>query len=181
MRKEGIPVIDADGLGHMVLEPGGLAYKAVISKFGTKILSSDNKTIDRQELGRLVFDDAKMRQKLESITHPAIAELARQGLSLIAQRDKKFAVYEAALLVETGIYKGMTALIVVSATLENQLKRISARDNLTPKAAAARIASQLPLKEKTEVADYIIENDSTFEELEGKVKKIITLLKKRFV
>ncbi|MBN2803255.1 MAG: dephospho-CoA kinase [Deltaproteobacteria bacterium] len=175
-----IPVLDADSLGHMVLEPGQPAYEKVLSVFGNDILGIDNEKIDRQKLGKKVFDNTEERLKLEAITHPEIASLAAKGLSLIAGRGEKFAVYEAALLVETEIYKQLEALIVLSSSLENQLVRLCQRDKLSKDDAALRIANQLPLVEKLKVADYVIENNSTYEELKLKAVGVAELLKEKY-
>ena len=180
LRAAGLPVIDADALGHMVLEPEGAAYDDVLAAFGARILGPDGVTIDRQALGREVFDDPARRAQLETITHPAIAGLAVQALELIAERGRPFAVYEAALLVETGIYRDLAALIVVSCSLAAQVERVVARDGLSREAAAARIASQLPLAEKLAVADYVLANDGTPEELEGAVRDLVAELEDRF-
>ncbi len=179
-RKQGIPVLDADSLGHMILEPGQPAYEKIIDTFGSDILGVDKKTIDRQKLGKKVFDDNKKRAQLESITHPEIANLAAKGLSLIASKGEKIAIYEAALLVEAEIYKQLEALIVVSCSVENQLKRVCHRDKLSAKDAATRIACQLPLDDKLKFADFIIENNSTLEHLENRSIQLVKSLKKKF-
>ena len=178
-REAGIPVMDADQFGHMVLaRDDGAAYKPVLEAFGADILREDGE-IDRQKLGKKVFGDEALRIKLESITHPAIAELSRQGMQLIEQRGAKLAVYEAALLVETGIHKGLFALIVVSCSVAAQLKRVMARDGLSKEAAAARIASQYPLEEKLKVADYVIPNDGALDETEAITLDVIEKLRSR--
>ncbi len=178
-RRQGIPVLDADNLGHMVLEPGQLAYEKVIDTFGSDILGVDKKTIDRQKLGKKVFDDNEKRARLEAITHPEIAKLAAKGLSLIALKGEKIAIYEAALLVEAEIYKQLEALIVVSCSVENQLKRVCYRDNLSTKDAATRIASQLPLVDKLKFADFIVENNSTLEHLENSTIQLANNIKNK--
>ena len=139
MRQAGMPVIDADSLGRLVLDRGTEAYEQTVAAFGNEILDETG-DIDRQRLGGKVFQDPAARVKLESITHPAIAAMAKRGLALIAERGEPIAIYEAALLVETGIYKGLSALIVVSCSLETQLARLRARDGLSNAAAAARIS-----------------------------------------
>jgi dephospho-CoA kinase len=164
----------------MVLEPDGAAYRPVLEAFGAGILGDDGVAIDRQRLGRVVFDDPPRRAALEAITHPAIAALAGRALALVAERGERLAIYEAALLVETGIHKGLAALIVVSCPLEQQLDRLVARDGFTRAAAAARIASQLPLDEKLAVADYVIENGGTPEELAARVASVCAALRGRF-
>ncbi len=180
MRRLGVPVIDADGLGHMVLEPDGAAYLPVLEAFGGEILGDDGTVIDRQKLGRLVFDNPEKRALLESITHPAISSLATAAFSLVADRGVRWAVYEAALLVETGMHRALAALVVVSCPLAAQLERLVARDRFSKQAAAARIASQLPLDEKVLAADYVIDNGGTFEELEARVAEVVDALRGRF-
>jgi len=180
LREAGVPVLDADSLGHMVLEPDGTAYHAVIERFGRGILAADGTTIDRQKLGGLVFDDPARRQELEAVTHPEITALAGRGLELIAERGEPLAVYEAALLVETGIYRGLAALVVVSCPLEDQVKRVCARDGISAPAAAARIASQLPLADKLAVADYQIVNDDDFEQLRLRTLEVLDRVRARF-
>jgi dephospho-CoA kinase len=180
LRRAGLPVIDADSLGHMVLEPDGAAYAPVLDAFGKGILGVDAVSIDRQKLGGLVFDDPDKRALLESLTHPAIAKLAKTAFSLVAERGETMAVYEAALLVETGLHGGLRALIVVSCPLAVQLERLVARDGFSKKAAAARIASQLPMAEKLKVADYVVDNGGTFDQLEARVLEVATLLRNRF-
>jgi dephospho-CoA kinase len=162
LRKAGVPVLDADKLGHQVLEKDGEAYGPVLEIFGSDILSVDG-DIDRQKLGQQVFDNDEARKKLEAMTHPAISRLAKKGIELIKDRGEELAFYEAALLVETGIYKGLEGLVVVTCSLENQLRRVMARDGFGKEAATARIASQFPIKEKLAVADYTISNDGDFD------------------
>lgn len=180
LREAKIPVIDADQLGRLALERETEAYCQTVSYFGEDILDAEG-NIDRQLLGAKVFDNKEARSRLESITHPAIAQLAKRGLELIAERGEPLAVYEAALLVETGIYKGLSALIVVSCSLETQVKRLKARDGLSSAAAATRIASQYPLEEKLKVADHVIDSEGTFSEVEQRTDAVLRALKNRFL
>lgn len=180
LREAGVPVLDADSLGHMVLEPGGAAYRAVLETFGRQILAHDGESIDRQKLGGLVFDNPERRVELEAITHPEIAALAKQGLTLIAERGKPLAIYEAALLVETGIYRSLAALIVVSCSLQDQIERVCARDGISAPAAAARIASQAPLEDKLRVADWEVVNDGDFEQLRHRTLEVLDRVRERF-
>jgi dephospho-CoA kinase len=180
LREAGVPVLDADSLGHMVLEPDGSAYREVLERFGEQILGGDGVSIDRQKLGGLVFDNPARRQELEAITHSRITALATRGLSLIAERGEPLAVYEAALLVETGIHQSLAGLIVVSCPLEDQVERVCARDGISRPAAAARIASQLPLADKLAVADFEIANDGDFEQLRERTLEVLERVRERF-
>lgn len=179
-RDSGIPVIDADALAHMALEPDGPAYKPVLELFGEQILADEGREIDRQKLGRIVFDSRARREALERITHPAISALAAKAMELVRERGHSFAIYEAALLVETGIHEGMEKLIVVACTLENQMERLCRRDGIGREAAAVRIASQYPLEEKLKVADWIIPNDGTMEELAAEARRIASELESAY-
>lgn len=176
LRQASMPVIDADQLGHMVLEPDTQTYRDVVEAFGAGVLD-DEKRIDRQRLGAKVFDNKEARAKLEGITHPAIAALAKKALVLVAERGEPMAFYEAALLVETGIHKGLARLVVVSCQLETQLQRLTVRDGLSGAAAAARIASQYPLEEKLKVADYVISTEGTMEDTQQETLRVLTKLK----
>ncbi len=180
LREEKIPVIDADSLGRIALEKDTEPYSQVVASFGEDILDAEGQ-IDRQALGAKVFDNREARLMLESITHPAIAALAKRGLELIAERGERLAVYEAALLVETGIHKSLAALVTVSCSLETQMKRLMGRDGLTRAAAAARIASQFPLEEKVKAADYVIDTEGSPEETRLRTLDVLEGLKNRFV
>ncbi|MCP4676618.1 MAG: dephospho-CoA kinase [Deltaproteobacteria bacterium] len=179
LREAGVPVIDADKLGHFALAKDGEAHEPVVEAFGPEILDEGGE-IDRQKLGAKVFDNADQRRMLEAITHPAIARLARKGLQMVAEREEPIAIYEAALLVETGIHEGFDALIVVSCTVAMQMERLMARNSFNKKAAAARIASQFPLEDKLEVADYIIENNGEIKETRIRTMQILDEIRDRF-
>lgn len=176
LREAGCPVLDADDLGRMVLEKGHAAYDRVIETFGRDILADDGR-IDRKRLGAQVFDNADERAKLEAITHPAIADLARKGMAMIAARGETLAFYEAALLVETGIYKSLAGLVVVSCSIETQVARLVARDGFSKPAAAARIASQFPLEEKTEVADFVISTEGELDATQQQTLEVLSRLR----
>ncbi len=176
-RTWGVPVIDADALAKMVLEPGAEAYEAVVDHFGEDIVGPGGH-IDRQMLGSKVFDSPEERRVLESYTHPAIARLAGRGLELVESAGEPMAFYEAALLVETGVHKGLDRLVVVSCSIPRQLERIVARDGLTKSAAATRIAAQYPLSDKVAVADYVIDNDGHLDETEHQAREVLERLRR---
>jgi dephospho-CoA kinase len=179
LRDAGVPVIDADNLGHIALAKGGEAFDLAVKAFGADILG-ENGEIDRQKLGAKVFDNPDRRAKLEAITHPIIARLSKRGLEMIAERGEPLAIYEAALLVETGVYKGLDSLVVVSCSVAAQMERLVARDGFKPEAAAARIASQYPLEDKLAVADYIIDNDGSLDKTKAQTLNLLEELKKKY-
>ena len=95
-------------------------------------------------------------------------------------RGESVVIYEAALLVETGIYKGLDAVVVVSSSVAHQLERIVARSGLTKESAAQRIAAQYPLQEKLKIADYVINNDQDLEHLRTSTEQIVEQIKQKF-
>ena len=90
-------------------------------------------------------------------------------------------MYEAPLLVETGAYRGLAALVVVATSPAVQLTRVIARDGFTEAAAKARLAAQMPLEAKLAVADYVVQNDDGLDELKAQVAKLHDTLCERFV
>jgi dephospho-CoA kinase len=155
--QRGVPVIDADGLAREAVAPGQPAL-ADIAAAWPQVIAADG-TLDRKRLGALVFADPAARRQLEAITHPRIKALAAARIATLAQQGHKLAFYEASLLVESGRYHDYDGLVVVRASVENQLRRAMARDGFTEAEARARIAAQLPLEEKLRVATAVIDND----------------------
>jgi len=159
----GAYVIDADALAREVVAPGGKAYAAVVSRFGSPILARDG-SIDRPALASVVFADAEARRDLERIVHPEVlAEAERRFRS--AERDTgcRVAILDAALLVETGAWRDLDRLIVVHCPPDVQLARLMKRNGLTADEARARIDAQAPLADKLARADYRIDTSGPLE------------------
>ena len=171
LRALGVGVVDADGLSREVVARGTDGLKEVVTTFGPEVLRPDG-TLDREKLGTIVFGDDEARAKLVAITHPRIGTLSMQRLSELQAGDAPYIAYEAALLIETGAHKGMVKMIVVAASPETQRDRVGTRDGLDPEAAQARIDAQLPLADKLAVADYVIENNGTLEQLRARTREV---------
>ena len=176
LRARDVPVVDADQLARDVVQPGEAALAAIVSAFGPGVLAPDG-TLDRRALGRLVFGDPEARARLEAITHPAIAARSLQAFATLQAQGHALVFYEAALLVETGGHRQLSALVVVSAPKEVQRARLLAREpDLTAAEADARIASQLPLSEKEAVADVVVRNDADLVTLASRVDDMLARL-----
>ena len=171
LRELGAPVIDADELARKVVEPGQPAYQDVVREFGAAVLGADG-TLDRKRLAAIVFADEKKRKRLGEITHPRIAQLALAETAALAARGAPVVIYEAALLVENGVHRGLGGLIVVKAEPHQQLARAATRDGTGEEAARARIDSQLPLADKLAVATHVIDNSGTPEETRRQVENL---------
>ncbi len=171
LRERGAAVIDADVIAEEVRRPGGEGFDAIVARFGPEILA-DNGEIDRRKLGARVFRDDEARLSLQAITHPLIyAEIVDQIKDLAGTHE--MVVVDAALLVETlpdrGRALGLDALVVVAADSDVQLDRLARDRGMTSQDAALRIAAQAPIEKKLAVADYIIDNRGSLEDLEDSV------------
>jgi dephospho-CoA kinase len=152
----GCHIIEADNIGHEVMEPGGEAYDAVVAAFGT---------VDRRRLAERVFADAEQLEKLNAIVHPAVRARTVGLFQKIGARDPHgVVVYVAAILIESGAYREVDKIIVVSCAREQQIARAMHRPDATEGGVLARLERQMPLEKKKEFADYIIDTSGTKED-----------------
>jgi dephospho-CoA kinase len=140
-------------------------------------MASDG-SIDRKVLGEMVFKNPALREKLNSLVHPAISARQEEFLAEVAAEDPRaIAILEAALMVEVGTYKNYDRLIVVACSPELQRQRLRSRSRLTPEQIEARIASQMPMEEKTKVADFVIDNSGDVGETHRQVERVFDRLR----
>lgn len=164
----GATIVDCDGLGRVVVQPGGRAYQGVIDRFGTDIVQDDGQ-LDRAKLGSVVFSDTEALADLNSITHPAIdLEIA----DAIAAASTAPVVLDMAVLVESDLGKGQYhEVLVVEAPLPVRLERLSSTRGMSEEDAMARISSQADDEQRRAVADYVIVNGGTEAELATEVDR----------
>lgn len=156
-------LIQADELGHRVLQPGGEAYDAVIREFGPGIVRADG-TIDRPKLAALVFHDSQRLAALNALVHPPVWDRERRLMDeYAAAHPHGIAVVEAAILVETGSYRNYAKLIVAVCSEEQQIERAMSRDGMTREQVLDRLSRQMPLAEKIQYADYVIDTSGAKE------------------
>ena len=169
-------VVDADELAHLATSPSGAAYEQIVERFGREILD-DSGAIDRARLGRLVFADPEARQALNSIVHPAVRSEAKRRIASYAVKGRApMAIFDAALLVETGAYRDFHRLIVTRCSRETQIRRLTTRKAMTRDEAVARIDAQLPLDQKLVVAHYVIDTDTTLEQTRSQASRVYSSL-----
>ena len=178
LRKLGAPVVDADEVARVVVEPGTEGLRRLIDGFGTSICNPDG-TLNRGHLGKQVFADPAARARVDAIVHPLIATEAKRQIDALAKQGHHIIVYDAALLIETGVHKTMDALIVVSVPPEIQRQRLHDRDGLTEAEITSRLQSQLPLCDKVDVADYIIDNSGDIDNTRDQVSKVWLAINKQ--
>ncbi|MCX5705323.1 MAG: dephospho-CoA kinase [Candidatus Omnitrophica bacterium] len=165
-------VIDADSLAHECLRPGSAAYKKIISIFGKGILCA-NKMIDRKRLGEGVFNDHRLLLKLNSIIHPEVIRRIRRS---VRAAKSGLIVLDAPLLIEAGLHKEVDKVVVVAANQNNQIKRLQRRCSLNRAGILKRINSQIPLKKKISIADFVIDNDGSLAQTKKQVDEIRRVL-----
>ncbi len=171
-RDLGCLIIDADLLAREVVEPGEPAYDKIVAEFGKQILEADGR-IDRKKLGALVFTDPAKRKRLEGFTHPEIRRRQAGILAeLMTEGFEGIALFDAALLIETGGARNMDRLVVAYADERIQLKRLMLRDDISEAEARERLRSQMPLSLKVKQAHYVVDNSGSREETERRVREV---------
>jgi dephospho-CoA kinase len=171
LREMGFHVIDADALGHSVIEPGGPAYDEIIREFGAGVIGANGR-IDRGKLGAMVFADRGKLERLNAIVHPRVEEEMVRQFAEGEKSGVKDAVFvEAALLVEAGYQKNLDGLVVVWCRPEQQMERLLAR-GLKEVEARRRIAAQMPAEEKLKFATEKIDCSGSLEETRRQVQEL---------
>jgi dephospho-CoA kinase len=152
--RHGLPVLDADAYAREALAPGTAAAEAVLQRHGT---------LDRRRLGRIVFADAVERHWLEQLVHPLVRARCDAELQRLAQAP--VVVLMVPLLFEAGLDHLCSEVWLVDCGEDQQLQRLMARDGAGEADARARIAAQWPLARKRPLADRLIDNRGTHEQL----------------
>jgi dephospho-CoA kinase len=160
----GCLLIKADDLGRQVQEPGGEAYEGIVKEFGREILAPDG-AIDRRRLAAEVFHDPARLKRLNALVHPPVKVRERRIQEEFARNHPNgIAVTEAAILIETGRYRGYDKLIVAFCRPEQQIERAMARDHLTREEVLDRLRRQMPLEEKLKHADFVVDTSGAKED-----------------
>ena len=169
--QKGAVIIDADVIARNLLCSGTSACSDVVAHFGEGVLKADG-SIDRKELGKIVFSDEKELQVLNDITHPRIVREISQQLEHCRLENKEFVVIDAALLLEVGLDALVDEIWLVVIDERTQVDRLMAREKmLTLQEAMERIKAQRPQKEKIKYAHRIIDNSGTREQTRDKFEK----------
>jgi dephospho-CoA kinase len=163
----GAVVIDADRIAREVVEPGTPGLAAVAEAFGPGVLTPDG-SLDRPALAAIVFADPAAREKLDGIVHPLVRSRAAE-LAAAAPEDA-VVVHDVPLLVETGQAGSYDLVLVVQADPDTRIDRL-VRRGLTEEDARARIAAQASDEQRRAVADVVLENDGTPDDLAEQVDR----------
>ena len=163
----GALVIDADQLARTAIERGSDGFDEVVALFGDSILKDGN--IDRKALGELIFKDPKAKTKLESIIHPFVRREFEGAVASL--KGDQVLVYEIPLLVETNSHERFDVVITVESEMESRIARLRGR-GMHISEIEGRIAAQATREQRIEVADFLIENDGSEDELLRQVENI---------
>jgi len=165
-------IIDADQVGHELIEPGHAAYQEIVDHFGKEILDSGGR-IDRKKLGPTVFADAQQLRLLNAIVHPRIIARVRELATEQRRRNPHAVVIvDAALIFESGIGGPLHKVMVAWCRPEQQIERLMAKAGIARPEAERRIQAQMPQEEKRRRADYLIDCSGTLEQSRAQAKAI---------
>jgi dephospho-CoA kinase len=176
LRGMGFHVLDADGLGHTLMEPGTPAYEEIVQEFGAGVTGADGR-IDRGKLAAVVFRDREKLERLNGILHPRVEEeIVRQFGEWEKGGVRDAAFVEAALLVEAGYQRNLHGLVVAWCRPEQQMERLRAR-GLSEEEARQRIAAQMPAEDKLQYATEKIDCSGSLVETRREVEALAERLR----
>jgi dephospho-CoA kinase len=164
LTERGAVVIDADLVAREVVVPGGAAYGPLVERFGVGVLHADG-TLDRPALAAVVFNDPAALADLNAITHPPILALIGERLAALAGTDS-VGVVSNALLTEAHRQRySLDGIVVVDCPTEVAVERLVAQRGMAEADAKARVAAQISREERLALADLVIDNSGSYEEL----------------
>ncbi|WP_027964282.1 dephospho-CoA kinase [Halalkalibacillus halophilus] len=169
----GFPVVDADLIAREVVKPGEKAYRAIVDHFGEEVLEADL-TINRKALGKKVFENEEERKALNEIIHPEIRRKMLTERDQYKKQNEALVVMDIPLLFESELFDYVDRVLVVYISPELQKQRLIARDESTEAEALERINAQIPVTEKRDRADAIIDNGGTVEDSKQQLKQLLS-------
>ncbi|CAO5054319.1 dephospho-CoA kinase [Microcystis aeruginosa] len=164
-----IPVLDADIYAREAVEKGSAILERIFARYGRKVKTEDN-SLNRQQLGEIIFNNPEEKIWLESQIHPYVRECFKRHLE---QLEAPIVVFSIPLLFEAKLTYLVTEIWVVFCGFEQQIERLMTRNNLTREQAIARINNQMPLAEKIALADIVLDNSGDLEALYTQIDRAI--------
>ena len=156
----GAAVMDADAIARSTTAPGGLAIPLIRDTFGDAMITADG-ALNRDQMRRLAFTDAKARQRLEAIIHPLVGQETWRQAHAATAAGHRCLVFDVPLLVESAHWRAkVDTVVVVDCTEQTQIRRVIARSQLDAAAVQAIIAVQSPRLRRLQAADAVIFNDN---------------------
>ena len=166
-----LPVLDADQYAREAVQPGTIVLNRVVERYGTQILQADGQ-LDRPQLGHLIFRDEKERHWLETQIHPVVQSCFQRDLAQLPERISPV-ILSIPLLFEARLTHWVTEIWVVTCTPSQQNDRLRQRNGLSEREAHDRIQAQMPLNKKCELADQVLDNSGSLENLYRQVDRAL--------
>lgn len=174
----GSPLIDFDLIARQVVEPGTPGLAKIVDYFGHQVLAEDG-TLDRRKLSDIVFGDMEKRKKLESFTHPLIyEEFFKQANEIVAKDPKAIIQVAVPLLIELNLQYLFDKLLVIHVPDKVQIERLAERDGISREEAANILKAQLPIDEKLQFADFVVDNTKDLAYTRSQIEEIWERLQK---
>jgi dephospho-CoA kinase len=175
LSERGATIIDADVLARRAVERGTPAYRAIVERWGSTIVSPDG-SLDRAVLRRLVFGNADQLEHLNRIVHPEVEMLADRLVAAARERGDRVVVLDIPLLFEKKMVDRFERIVLVDAPRSLRLDRLVKDRGLPEAEAMAIIAAQMPAELKRARADFVIDNVATLADLDAKVQDVWSAL-----
>jgi dephospho-CoA kinase len=175
-RESGVTVIDADRLGHAVLEEDAEAREALVREFGGGILGPDGR-IDRSALGEAAFSAPGRIASLNAIVHPPLLERLDRELEQARESGAELAVVDAALVFEFGLGEVLDAIVLVTAPARIREERLREARGMDAERIARIMETQMPDEEKVEACDYVIVNDGSIDRLRAEADAVLAAIR----
>jgi len=170
-------IVDADKIAREVVEPGQAGLLQIVDRFGEGVLFEDG-TLNRKALGAIVFSDSSARQDLNQILHPLIRQVMKERKEQALALNPPLVVLDIPLLFESKLQPMVEQVVVVYTPRKLQLQRLMERDQISMQEAEQRIASQMDIEKKKELADFVIDNSGSLEDTKRQVEAIFVKLSK---
>ena len=164
-RRLGVPVVDTDVIARQLVEPGQPALARIAEIFGHGILDSTGE-LDRKKMREAIFSDHEKKAQLEQVLHPLIGE---EVLRRLEQLSASYCVLVVPLYAESGSYRWVDRVLLVDVSEEQQIRRVMLRDDISKEQAEAILDAQASRAERAALADDVIDNSGTLEDLEDRI------------
>ncbi|CAM2966050.1 dephospho-CoA kinase [Salinicoccus roseus] len=175
IRSKGYPVLDADTYAKKATAKGGPAYQGIINHFGAELLQDDGE-IDRRKLGAIVFNDDGERKVLNQLVHPEVRRMMDADKDRLAEEGHVF--LDIPLLFENGLDRQCDITLTVYVDQETQIERLMERNGFSHSEALSRINSQMPLSEKRDRSDEVLDNSGSKNELYAQIEDFLANIEK---
>lgn len=173
LKEKGCVILDADKMSRQLTAPGGAALPEIRKTFGDEVFFEDG-TLDRKKLGNIVFNDKEKLKALEKLTTEKVVEQTVDGLVRLRKADYSgIVIIDAPLLFECNMQELAQESWLVTTDLEVRIERIMKRDGLDRQSILDRINNQMSDDEKRAIADYVINNSGSLEDLYRQIEHLI--------